>query len=95
MTILTDRFQVIHVPSVIIEVSLAYPTDKRADFMVYLVARRDPAFLQAFLTQAAVTLQHSFPYWPPAWIVIDQRVAAVVVSGGVLGLRLRTVDSGH
>lgn len=65
VAVLADGLKVRQVPSVEVEVCLADADLERADDVVDLVARGDPAFLEAFLAQTSVALQHGVADGPP------------------------------
>ena len=90
-----DGLKVLKTPGVKVEVGLAESADERAHKVVDLVARGDNAALHALLAQSTIPLKHLLADAAPAWIVIDELVAAVVVAGWFLWFRFGSVYSRH
>ena len=95
VAVAADGFEVGEVPGVEVEVLLAQSTLEWADAVVHLGGGREDATAKALLAEAAIAGHHLLTQRPPARVVVDQLVAAVVLVAGLLGLRLGLKNSGH
>ena len=90
-----DGLQVVEAPGIVLEVGVRQSDNEGAHPMVDLVRRGEPPLFEALLAEAAIPCQHLLTDGPPAGVVVNELVAAVVVAGGFLGFGLRTVDAWH